>query len=259
MQIAHIRRGHASASLISALAAAILVASPARADFKVKLPDPETGELELETVGSYGRSGNPATNNEQSFVHEIEYGVTNFWKTGLEFETGRDPGPGNHLKFNQVTWENWLVFGERGQYWLDPALFIEYGHATLAKTPDEIKFGPLLRKEIGPTINTVNLFLAKEIGQFAGTGRMNFSYAWETRIATGWIIEPGIQAYGEPGPVGHFAPIGEQDHRIGPQLFGAVHQLGPGTLKFNAGILFGLTPATPRQTFRWQAEYEIHF
>jgi hypothetical protein len=239
--------------------AAMLAASAARADFKVKLPDPEYGELELETVGSYGRSGTPATNNEQSFVHEIEYGVTNFWKTGLEFETGRDPGPGNHLKFNQITWENWLVFGERGQYWLDPALFFEYGHATLAKTPDEIKFGPLLRKEIGPTINTVNLFLAKEIGQFAGSGRMSFSYAWETRIATGWIIEPGIQAYGEPGPIGHFAPMSEQDHRIGPQLFGAVHELGPGTLKFNAGILFGLTPATPRQTLRWQAEYEIHF
>jgi hypothetical protein len=189
----------------------------------------------------------------------MEYGFNNFWKSGLEFETGRDPGPDNHLKFNQITWENWLVFGERGQYWLDPALFIEYGHAALAHTPDEIKFGPLLRKEIGPTINTVNLFVAKEIGQFAGTGRMSFSYAWETRIATGWMVEPGIQAFGEPGPLGHFAPISAQDQRIGPQLFGVVHQLGPGTLKWNAGILFGLTPATPRQTFRWQAEYEIHF
>jgi hypothetical protein len=32
-----------------------------------------------------------------------------------------------------------------------------------------------------------------------------------------------------------------------------------GTLKFNGGILFGLTPAVPRQTLRWQLEYEIHF
>jgi hypothetical protein len=244
---------------VALIAAVAVLPASAFADFKVKLPDPEPGEFELETVGNYGRSGNPATNNEQSFVHEIEYGFNNFWKTGLEFETSRDPGPGNHLKFNQITWENWLVFGERGQYWLDPALFIEYGHATLLHTPDEVKFGPLLRKEIGPTINTVNLFLAKEIGQFAGNGRMSFSYAWETRIATGWIVEPGIQAYGAPGPFGHFAPISEQDHRIGPQIFGAIHQFGPGTLKFNAGVLFGLTPATPRQTFRWQAEYEIHF
>jgi hypothetical protein len=237
----------------------LAAASPVRADFKVKLPDAEFHELELETIGSYGRSGNPATNNEQSFVHEIEYGFTNFWKSGLEFETGRDPGPGNHFKFNQLTWENWLVLGERGEYWLDAALFIEYGHATVREAPDEFKLGPLLRKEIGPTVNTVNLFLAKEIGRFAESGSMSFSYAWETRVSTGWIIDPGFQAYGEPGPIGRFAPVAEQDHRIGPQLFGVVDHLGPGKLKFNGGVLFGLTPAVPRQTFRWQAEYELHF
>jgi hypothetical protein len=257
------RRMHGGRGRLACVTAASLLAAaialPARADFKVKQPDAEPGELELETVGSYGQSGRAEHDNEQSFVHEIEYGFNNFWRSGLEFETGRAPGPGNHLKLDQITWENWLVFGERGQYWLDPALFVEYGHTTIAQTPDEITFGPLLRKEVGPTINTVNLFLTKEVGQFAGTGRMSFSYAWETRIATGGIIEPGVQAYGAPGPIGHFAPISEQDHRIGPQVFGVIHELGPGTLKFNGGFLFGLTPATSRHTLRWQAEYEIHF
>jgi hypothetical protein len=42
-------------------------------------------------------------------------------------------------------------------------------------------------------------------------------------------------------------------------LFGTVTRLGPGTLKWNAGILFGLTAAAPRETIRWQAKYEIHF
>lgn len=241
------------------LAAIAAVPAVAFADFKVKLPDAEIGELELETVGNYGRSGNPFANNEQSFVHEIEYGFTNFWKSGVEFETNRDAGPGNHLKFDALTWENWFVFGERGQYWIDPALFAEYSHGMLHQSPDDIKFGPLLRKEIGPTINTVNLFLEKQVGPSATGGRMSFSYAWETRIATGWIVEPGFQAYGEPGSIGHFAPANAQDHRIGPQLFGVIHDFGPGTLKLNGGVLFGLTPATPRQTLRWQAEYEIHF
>lgn len=237
----------------------LLASGRAWADFKVKMPDAEAGELELETVGNYGSSGNPLTDNEQSFVHEIEYGFNNFWRSGIELETGRDPGPGNRFKFQQLTWENWFVFGERGQYWLDPAFFIEYGHPTQAQAPDEIEFGPLLRKQIGPTINTVNLFLTKEIGRYAGSGRMSFSYAWETRIDTGGPVEPGFQAYGEPGPFGHFAPISLQDHRIGPQLFGTIYDLGPGTLKWNGGILFGLTPAAPRRTLRWQFEYEVHF
>jgi hypothetical protein len=240
------------------LGAVVALPSGAFADFKVQPPDAETGEFEFEEIGSYGRSGNPATNNEQSFVHELGYGFNNWWHAELEFETDRPGGPGNRLQFDQLTWENRFQFTERGQYWLDPGFFIEYGHGMLQGTPDETKFGPILRKEFWGTSNTVNIFFEKELGPGA-SGRPSFVYAWETRIQTGWPIEPGFQAYGEAGPIGHFAPISEQDHRLGPQIFAAIHNLGPGTLKFNGGILFGLTPATPRQTLRWQAEYEIHF
>jgi hypothetical protein len=243
-----------AAVLLAGIAAA---PAPAFADFKVQLPDAETGEFEFEEIGSYGRSGHPDANNEQSFVHELGYGVNNWWHTELEVETDRPAGLGNRLKFDQLTWENRFQFTEQGQYWLDPGFFWEYGHGMLQGMPDETKFGPILRKEIFGTANTVNLFLEKELGSFAG-GRPNFSYAWETRVLTGWIIEPGFQAYGQPGPFGHFAPVSQQDHRIGPQIFGTVHDLGPGTLRFNGGILFGLTPAAPRQTLRWQLEYELH-
>jgi hypothetical protein len=81
---------------------------------------------------------------------------------------------------------------------LDAALYAEYSRGLPNGTPDAIKFGPLLRKEIGPTINIVNLFLAREIGPYSSTDQMSFRYAWETRIATEWIVEPGFQAYGEP-------------------------------------------------------------
>ena len=106
-------------------------AATAFADFKVHLPDAETGEFELEEVGSYGNSGNPLTSNEKSFVHELGYGVNDWWHTEVEFETGRDPGPGNHLKLNQLTSENQFVFTEPGQYWLDSGFFWEYGQGMI--------------------------------------------------------------------------------------------------------------------------------
>ncbi|HEX3884847.1 MAG TPA: hypothetical protein VHW66_19495 [Stellaceae bacterium] len=238
--------------------AVLLAAAPARADFKVQMPDAEYGEWEIEPIGSYGVGHNPDASNEQSFVTEFGYGVTPFWHTEMEFETEREPGRNNHLKFVQLTTENQFQFTERGQYWLDPGFFIEYGQVLSKGAPNETTFGPILRKEIGPTINTVNLFIEKDIGGFS-SGRPVFSYAVETRIALGTPVEPGIQAYGTPGPFGHFAPVSQQDHRIGPQLFGAFYQFGPGTLKWNGGLLFGLTPAAPRETLRWQAEYEIRF
>jgi hypothetical protein len=247
-------------STCTILTAAALAGFPtaALADFKVHTPDAETGEFEIEHVGSYGMAGSPDFDNEQSFVGELGYGVNNWWHTELEFENDREPGPGNHLKFDQMTWENQFQFGERGENWLDSGFFWEYGHGMLAGTPDETTFGPTLRKEIGPTINTVNLFLEKDLGPFAD-GHWIFSYAWETRIATGTIVEPGFQAYGTPGALGNLLPVNQQDHRIGPQLFANLSGVGPGSLKMNGGILFGLTPGAPRRTLRWQLEYEIHF
>jgi hypothetical protein len=228
----------------------------ARADFRVKYPDAEPGEFEIENIGNYGQDPRKAFNSEQSHTLEFEYGVNNFWKPEAEFEFSRAPGPGNKTVFSQITLEN--VFQFSGQDWIDTGFFAEFGKAMVGQTPNETTFGPIFRKEIAGTINTVNLFIEKDLGRFSN-GRPSFQYAWETRFALGTPIEPGIQAYGQPGPFSHFAPLGQQDHRIGPQLFTDWHQLGPGTLHMNGGLLFGLTPAAPRRTLRWQLEYEVHF
>lgn len=230
----------------------------AQADFRVKYPDAEPGEFAVENIGSYGQDNRPAFNSEQSHTIEFEYGLTNFWQPELEFEFERAPGQNNKTVFSQITLENVFQLTERGEYWLDSGFFFEAGKAMIGHTPNETTFGPIFRKEIAGTINTVNLFFEKDVSNYA-QGRPNFLYAWETRLALDTIVEPGIQAYGQPGPFGHFSPISEQDHRIGPQLFGNWHDLGPGTLKMNAGLLFGLTPASPRRTLRWQFEYELHF
>ena len=243
---------------VSVLIAASGAMASARADFRVKYPDTEPGEFEIENIGNYGQDFRKAFNGEQSHSLEFEYGVNNFWKPELEFEFARTPGPGNKTVFSQITLENVFQFTERGQYWADAGFFAEFGKTMLGHTPNETTFGPIFRKEIAGTIDTLNLFIEKDLGGFSN-GRPNFQYAWETRIALGSVIEPGIQAYGQPGPFGHFAPVSQQDHRIGPQLFADWHQLGPGTLHMNGGLLFGLTPAAPRRTLRWQLEYAVHF
>jgi hypothetical protein len=245
-------------SIFAGAALSLATVVPALADFKVQYPDAETGEFAIEPLGDYGHDPLAAHNGELSSAQEFEYGVNGFWRTELELEQQRDAGPGESIHFSQVTWENIFQFTERGEYWLDAGFFAEFGKTTLADTPNETTFGPIFRKEIFGTINTVNLFLEKEIGAFA-SGRPGFLYAWETRIALGTPIEPGFQAYGQPSSFPEFNSGWPQDNRIGPQLFGIINNLGPGTLKWNGGVLFGIRPWAPRETFRWQAEYEIHF
>jgi hypothetical protein len=247
-------------TIVPVLSAALTlaIAVPAAADFKVRLPDAETGEFEIEPLGDYGHDPNPAHSGELSLTQEFEYGVNGFWRTELELEQERDAGPGQSFKFSQVTSENIFQFTERGQYWLDAGFFAEFGKATIRGDPNEFTLGPIFRKEIFGTINTVNLFLQKEVGPNSAS-RPFFVYAWETRIALGTPIEPGFQAYGNPSAFEGFNSHWPQDNRIGPQLFGTIHNIGPGTLNWNAGVLFGVTSASPRETFRWQLEYEIHF
>jgi hypothetical protein len=245
--------------------AALLVAPAARADFKVWTPDVNEGELAIENVGDLGLDRIRDRDGERSYTSEVEYGVTAWWQTEFELEFNRDPGANQTTAFSQVTSENLFQFTERGEYWIDAGLFAEYGQSRRSGNPNEISVGPVLRKDFWGMSNSLNLFLERDLGQY-GSSRPIFQYAWETRIDA-WVlragrhfaVEPGLQIYGEPGPLGHFAHWSAQDERAGPQLFGKIFNLGPGTLEWNGGVLFGLTPAVPRTTVRWQAEYEIHF
>jgi hypothetical protein len=254
-----------AAAVVAGLAClAIFGTAPARADFKVWTPDVQYGEIAIENVGDAGFDANRARSGEQSHTAEIEYGLATWWQTELEFEFARDPGPGQPTRYSQATSENLFQFTERGEYWIDAGLFFEYGQSQLPGQPSEFTLGPVLRKDFGGTSNSLNLFFERDIGSY-GSSRAVFSYAFESRIdAWTWrigrnFIEPGLQVYGTPGPVGHFGAWSLQDERAGPQLFGKIFNLGPGTLEWNGGVLFGLNASVPRTTVRWQLEYEIHY
>jgi len=237
----------------------------ATADYKVWTPDVNLGELAVENVGDVTSDPTQAQSGAQSYTFEAEYGVTSWWQTELEFEFDRNPGAAQATYFSQITSENLFQFTERGQYWIDAGFFAEYGQARQRGNPNETTFGPVLRKDFLGTSNSVNLFLEKDLGPNAAS-RPVFLYAWETRVDA-WVmtlgrkfaVEPGLQIYGQPGPVGQFPKWNQQDERAGPQLFGKIFNIGPGTLEWNGGVLFGLTSASPKITVRWQAEYEIHF
>ncbi len=248
----------------AATAGALLCAAPARADFKVWLPDVQYGELEMETVGDAGFDAHSVLRGERSNTFEIEYGVTTWWQTELEAEFNRAPGPGQATYFNQLTSENLFAFTERGQYAIDVALFAEYGQALQAGQPSEMTIGPVLRKDLGGISNSLNLFLTRDFG---GDGSVRPSpivafesrfERWTAHVSDRIIAAPGLQFYGQHGELTPAGAWDMRDQRLGPQFFGKVFSLGPGTLEWNGGILFGLTSDTPRWTLRWQLEYEFH-
>jgi len=84
------------------------------------------------------------------------------------------------------------------------------------------------------------------------------SYELQAKTAVSRGLEAGVQAFGEMGKWNHWDPSREQNHRLGPAVFGKV-KLGEGreAIKYNAAWLHGVTDGAPKDTFRLQAEYEF--
>lgn len=65
-------------------AAALLPVGASAQDFKVHMPDAETGEFAIEPIGAIGLDPLAAHSGGLSSVTEFEYGVNRFWRTELE-------------------------------------------------------------------------------------------------------------------------------------------------------------------------------
>jgi hypothetical protein len=235
-----------------------IAAAPAFADFKVQQPYVDYGELEIEHKGFATQGGGAGVRNNQDYIGELFYGVTPWWGTGVEGEWERDPGPGNPTRFQSYAWENRFQFTEQGKYWADFGFFTELEHVPRKTSADQLTFGPIVAKEIGPTLNTLDFFLLKELG--AGSNKdFQLNYRWQTRLEVNPWLEPGFEIHGVPGAINRFTGLQNQDHRAGPVLYGTIPFGRAGELKYELGYLFGLTRATPTGTLKWTLEYEISF
>jgi hypothetical protein len=62
---------------------------------------------------------------------------------------------------------------------------------------------------------------------------------------------------GEMGKWNNWDESKEQNHRLGPVVYGEIEFDEKRELKFNAAWLFGVSEAAPDNTFRMQVEYEF--
>ena len=231
--------------------------SVARADFQVRYPTVEYGELEFEHNGSTTfDKPNSGRSNDQSYTNSIGYGVTPWWMVELEGEWAAPPG--QNLYFDALTLENIFQLTETGEYWADLGFFAELSHGMRRGDPDSVTFGPIAQKEIGNTLHTINVFFGKEFGQGASDAT-ELQLAWQSRWRFHPLIEPGFEYYGDVADLAHPGKIADQEHRIGPGLFGEYGFPPNGKLKYEVAYLFGLTRGTEKGAVRWKLEYEAHF
>jgi len=245
--------GRIGSAVIAALVMISGWAPQAKAeDLKIRSPIIEAHELEFENNFVLGRS--------KTFIHELEYGFTDWLKLGVETEFAADPGQGLH--YDATALEGFLQLTPQGKYWADLGIFVEYEQTGRTGDPRSLIIGPMVQKEVQLSgvsmLNTVNLFLTKQMGA-SSVGPPGLFVAAQSRVRLDPHFEPGIEYYGIISLGDHGD---EPRHRLGPAFAGRVgfRELGldaPGGIKYDAAYLHGVAGEVDPNTFRIRIELEF--
>lgn len=247
----------ASLALCSAMTTG-LAASMAHAgpnDY-VRTPTVEQGEKEIDF--KWGTQKNKDGSREAATSIGLGYGVNNWWFT--EFYAKYKKAPGEANAFDAWEWENRFQLTETGQYPVDVGFLLEIERPTDRSEGYEITYGPLFQTEWGKVQANFNLLVQKHVKASAPFDT-ELHYQGQIKYRQSEQLEWGAQALGSWGQWNRWSPTAQQEHKIGPALFGKIRmnsaQGSREAIKWNAALLHGTTAGTAQTTFRLQTEYEF--
>jgi len=255
---------------VSGFAAVLAVLAPvgAHADYHIVSPyEIDLGEIEIEHNGSAAIDHRTPVGGATSYTAEFGTGLTPWWHSEVEFGFDRDQGDDQPTLLREFVWENMIQLTEPGSTFVDLGFYAEYSQSATTgvyAASNQATFGPVVAKEIGRTTTTVNLFFTRLLGPDQTTHDTDMSYRVQSRWNIWAPLSPAIEVYGDAGVLRSMPDFSQQQFLAGPVGIGVLkfNELGWGTagkLKYEAGWLFGATPATANGTLRWRAEVEIPF
>jgi hypothetical protein len=255
------RRGRSAAIALAPATVlfGLLWAQGAGAEFKVRSPNIDYREIEIEHNLSVTFDKRADKNHDVSSPVEVGVGLLPFWKVEIEGDIERHPG--ENAQWEATAVENFFRLTEPGKYWLDAALFVEFARATNRDEANTVELGLLVRKEHEKWLHTLNVFWEKQVGSKAEPID-TVSYAWQTRYQLNRYFQPGFEFFGEIEDINNPGRFNQQEFRIGPMFHGSTslaNIFGTGKLVYEAGYLFGATSETEKGTLRTRLELEIPF
>ena len=220
----------------------------------VYTPIVEQGEREIDF--KYGNGKQADGTRAQVSTIGYGYGVTDYWFTEVYYK--REIA--NPERLSLLEWENKFQLTEKGKYPVDVGFLVEVeGPFKNTKSPFELKMGPLFQTEFDKVQLNGNLLFERKFGREAEGEKhvTEMGYQWQVKYRWKKEFEYGMQGMGDLGEWNNWAKSNEQNHRMGPAVFGKFSLAPKQALKYNAAWLFGVSDAAPNNTFRMQLEYEF--
>jgi hypothetical protein len=162
-------------------------------------------------------------------------------------------------QLSTLEWQNDFLLTQ-GQYPFDLAIHTLMSRPQNPATGATLEVGPALQTDVGRTQLNFNLVLEKGYGVLS-SNPTQLKYQWQVRHRWRPGLHFGAQGFGELGPVGHWAPQGEQSHRAGPAVFGQVPLGGASpsssSLSWQAAYLVGKVYATSSRMFTMRVKLDF--
>lgn len=216
----------------------------------VYVPTVEYGERELDFKYGTASAGGP---DEHAASLGFGLGATRWWFTELYVKYKREEG---RTFLDAFEWENKFQLTETGKYPVDVGWLVELERPQDRDEGYELKLGPLFQTEFGRLQLNTNILLERVFDSFDSNGT-SLGYQWQAKYRWREALEFGAQGFGEMGDWTHWAPADEQNHRLGPAVFGKIALGGRQAVRYNAALLMGLGKGAPDHTLRLQVEYEF--
>ena len=249
---------------LAAAAAALLTlplfaAAPAHAAEKLYTPYVEQGEWEVEYFGNRSMDKNSSKDNAQAHELSVGYAPTAFWRAEVAVIYEKEPQ--DRVKFEAWEVENIFQLTQQGEYWMDVGALVAFEHTPQSSAPDAMEARVLLAKNSGKFSHVFNAILGKEVGPGPKAG-VEATLLWSSRYSYSQYFEPGFEISSSLGEVKNMGGFEDQQHAIGPAVYGKVplHFAGQyDALKYRVGYLFGVSDTARDGEAVAQLEYELHF
>lgn len=230
-------------------ASTLLISANAHA-LNVYSPYVEKGIMEIESENRFDFDDRSSEDNFRQHKFEFGYGLTSKWKMEIIGELEKENQRGYEYSATEV--ENIFQLTEVGQYWADVGVLASYEFAHPTGSSDKIEAFLLVAKNFNNFTTMANIGFEQEVGNNSNNNPEG-EIKWMAKYNYTQMLNPGVEYYGEFGEISNSDGYDSQKHRLGPVIYG---KLGHG-IKYETGVLFGISQAAEDYAFKVNLEYEF--